>query len=94
MNNGERDLSTKNLDVVVKLLENHMPVSLANEWLAFVTGRKSSVDMINSLSQSVMTEQYGKGSDYTVTQRLLNNLEINETKRILQRLALIGLCLG
>ena len=63
-----------------------MPVSLANECLAFVTGRKSSVDMINSLSQ--------KGSDYTMTQRLLNNLEINETKRILQRLALIELCIG
>ena len=55
VNNGKRDLSTKNLDVAVKLLENHMPASLVSEWLALVTGRKPSMDMINSLCQFVMT---------------------------------------
>ena len=57
INDGKRGVSTKNLDVAVKLLENRMPTSLVIEWLVMVTRRKPSVDMINSLRQSVVTEK-------------------------------------
>ena len=74
----KHDLSSDNIDAAVKLLENHMPTSLVSDWLALVTGRKPFVDMIDSLCQSVMTREHGKGSDYTAAERILNNLETTE----------------
>ena len=75
MNNGKCDVSSYNIDVAVKLLENHMPTSLVRQWLALMTKRKPYRDMIDSLRQSSMTGEHDRCSDYTAAQKLLNNLE-------------------
>ena len=62
MQEGNRDVTTKDLDTMKSLLENNIPSVLGSEWLAVVNGCRLSSDAVKSLRQSVMVDKHSDGN--------------------------------